>query len=132
MVRVDGVGGRNALGKITVHCLALSKTLIKSVRDHCGTLFLARPATGAFVFLNVTGLSADRDLEISDFAVNLFYFTVGQEFDIGMSTDIQHLRREYSDGTIVCGECLVQMGHLAANAWQAFNQVYLDAHIREV
>jgi hypothetical protein len=49
-----------------------------------------------------------------------------------MSTDIQHLGREYSDGTVIGWECLVQLGHLAADAWQFLHQVDLDPHIGKI
>jgi len=49
-----------------------------------------------------------------------------------MSTDIQHLRREYSDGAVIGRKCLVQLCHFAADTGKSFNQVYLQTHIRKI
>jgi hypothetical protein len=49
-----------------------------------------------------------------------------------MSTDIQHLRGEYSNGAVVGREGLVQLGHLSTNAGQLLHQMDPDTHIGKV
>jgi hypothetical protein len=49
-----------------------------------------------------------------------------------MSTDIHQLRRQNSEGAVVGGEGLVQLGHFAANAGQAFHQVHFESHFSEI
>ena len=49
-----------------------------------------------------------------------------------MSTDIQHLRGEYSDGAVIGREGLVQLGHFSANAGQLLHQIDPNTHIGKV
>jgi hypothetical protein len=49
-----------------------------------------------------------------------------------MSTDIQHLWREYSDGTVIGGERFIKLGHFASDTWQTFYQMYLEAHLGKI
>jgi hypothetical protein len=49
-----------------------------------------------------------------------------------MSTDIQQLGRENSNGAVVGGESLVQLSHLPPDAGELFHQVDLEAHFRQV
>ena len=49
-----------------------------------------------------------------------------------MSTDIHQLRRQNSEGTVIGGKGLVQLGHLAANAWQPLHQMHLETHFGKV
>jgi hypothetical protein len=49
-----------------------------------------------------------------------------------MSTDIQHLGREDSDGAIIRGKGLVQLGHLPADAGKPLNQFHLESHFSEI
>jgi hypothetical protein len=49
-----------------------------------------------------------------------------------MPTDIQQLRREDSDGTVIGRERLVELGHSSANARKFFYHMHLDSHFRQV
>jgi hypothetical protein len=49
-----------------------------------------------------------------------------------MSTDIQHLWREDSDGAIIRGKGLIQLGHLPADAGKPLNQFHLESHFSEI
>ena len=132
MVRVDGMGGGNPLGKITVNGTASAQTLIEGVRHYGGTFFRTGTAAGALVFVNVTSFPAHRDFEIPRLTVHFLHFAIRQKCYIGMSTDIQHLGRENSDGTIVGGKRFIQLSHLAADAGQLLHHVDLNAHIGKV
>jgi len=62
----------------------------------------------------------------------LRHFAVGKQIDFGMSTDIQQLRRQNSYRTVIGGEGLVQLGHLATDAGVLLHEVNLDAHIAQI
>jgi hypothetical protein len=49
-----------------------------------------------------------------------------------MSTDIQQLGRENSDGAIVGRKSFVQLGHLSADAGELLNHVHLDSHLGQI
>jgi hypothetical protein len=49
-----------------------------------------------------------------------------------MSTDIQQLRCENSEGAIISGKRFVKLGHLASNTWQTFDQMHLKPHFTQV
>lgn len=49
-----------------------------------------------------------------------------------MPTDILKLWPEDSDSTIVCGESLVQLGHLAADTRELFHQMDLKTHVSQI
>jgi hypothetical protein len=49
-----------------------------------------------------------------------------------MSTDIHQFRRQNSECAVIGGEGLVQLGHLAADAGQAFHQVHFESHLGEI
>jgi len=49
-----------------------------------------------------------------------------------MPTDIQQLRRENSDGTVIGWKRLVELRHFPANTRKPFNHVHLDSHFCQV
>ena len=49
-----------------------------------------------------------------------------------MSTDIQHLGREDSDGAIIRGKGLVQLGHLPPDAGKPLHQFHMESHFGEI
>jgi hypothetical protein len=49
-----------------------------------------------------------------------------------MSTDIHQLRGQDSEGAVVGGKSLVQLGHLSPNARQLFHQMHLKSHFGKV
>jgi len=54
-------------------------------------------------------------MEITHIAFDVYDFAEGVKCDPGMSTDIRHLRSEYSDGAVHGGEGLIQLGHNPAD-----------------
>jgi hypothetical protein len=60
------------------------------------------------------------------------YLAVSQYIDIGMSTDIQQLRRQNSYSAIVGGKRLIQHGHFPAYAGVFFHQVDANTHFGEI
>jgi hypothetical protein len=49
-----------------------------------------------------------------------------------MSTDIQHLGREDSDGAVIRGKGFVQLGHLAPDTGKPFYQLHLESHFGKI
>ena len=101
---------------------------IEFILDRDRTLFRTGAAAGTEIFVYVTGFFAHLELKRTHFTAHLFNLAVGQEIDFGMPTGIQQLGRENSDGAIVSGKGLIQLGHLAANARQRLHQMNLDTH----
>ena len=102
---------------------------IEFILNRDRTLFRTGAAAGTEIFVHIAGFLAHPELKSTHFTAHLFNLAVGQEIDFGMPTGIQQLGRENSDGAIVRGKGLVQLGHLAANARQCLHQVDLDTHL---
>jgi hypothetical protein len=132
MVRVYGSGGGDALGKIGIDGPAGAQSFVKGIRDRGRTFFAARTAPRAFVFFHIPGFFSNEYREISGLSLKVFHLAVGQKLNVGMSTDIQHLGRQDSDGAVVGGKSLVQLGHLTADTGELFHQVDLYPHIGKV
>jgi hypothetical protein len=49
-----------------------------------------------------------------------------------MPTGIKQLGRENSDGAIVGGKRLVQLGHLAPDAGKTLHKLHLEAHFGQI
>jgi hypothetical protein len=49
-----------------------------------------------------------------------------------MSTDIHQLGRENSQRAVIGGKGLVKLGHLSADAGQAFHHKSLEPHFRKI
>ena len=80
------------LGKITVNRFAIAQALVEIVGHNGGALFRTGTTAGTFGFIHISLLAANRHFEITGLAFDLFDVAVGHQVDIGMSTDIQHLR----------------------------------------
>ncbi len=107
VIRINGAGRWYALGKVGIYSPARPKAFVKGIRYNRRAFFLTRATAGALAFIYVTRLPTNRDLKIPGLAFYLLDLCIGQKLDIGMSTDIQHFRRDYSDGTVIGGKCLV-------------------------
>ena len=107
----------------------MADTDIEFILNRHRTLFGTGAAAGTEIFVHIAGFFAHLELKRTLFTAHLFNLAVGQEIDIGMPTGIQQLGRENSDGAIVSGKGLIQLGHLAANARQRLYQVDLDTHL---
>ena len=79
--------------------------------------------TRAFVLYNISGLFSQGYLEVSCFPLDTVNFSIGQDLYIGMPADLDQFGREYSDGTVIGGKGLVELGHMAANGRSLVDQV---------
>jgi hypothetical protein len=50
-------------------------------------------------------------------------FSKRQDLDIWMPADLDQFGRENSHRTVICGECLVKLGHMATDAGPLFDQI---------
>ena len=132
VVGINGMGGGDALGKPAVNRFSGAVVLVVEVEDIGRALFSAGPTAGAFCLIDIAGLFPYLDLETAGTAFDLLNFAVGQQLDIGMSTDIQHFRREDSDGAVVGGKCLVQLSHFPADTRQPLDKIHLETHFRQI
>jgi hypothetical protein len=52
----------------------------------------AGPATGAFFFDDIPGLSDKGHMKVPRLASNTFYFGIGKDLDVGMPADLDQFR----------------------------------------
>jgi len=123
---------RYPLGIILVDRLTFIEAEVEFIGNTSGAFFRARAACGAFAGIHESGFPVDLDPKISNLAGKFSYLTVRQQIDLGMSTDIQQLRRKNSYRAIVSGKGLIQLGHFAADARVLFHQVDLNAHVTQI
>jgi len=64
--------------------------------------------------------------------VNAVHFGIGQDLDIGMPVDLDQLGCQYSHRTVIRGERLIQLGHMAPDARRFLNQVYPEARSSKI
>jgi hypothetical protein len=97
--------------------------LIILVRVFGRAVFYARSTTRAFILKNIPWLSSQGYLKVSYFPFYTVDFSIGEDLYIGMPADLDQFWCEYSHGAVICRKGLVQLRHMAANAWPFFNQV---------
>jgi hypothetical protein len=100
--------------------------LIIPVRIFRRAIFYTGGTTRAFLLKNVPWLPSQGYLEVSYLTFYIGDFSVGEDLYIGMPADLDQLWCEYSHGTVIGWKGLVQLRHVAANAWRFFNQVDLE------
>ncbi len=103
----DGKGSRNRLGVATVDGFALAETQIKFVFAHHRTHRNAIAAARALVRVNKTRLLRNFHPEITRFPGNLLHLCQCQQFDVGMTADLDQFRRDDSHGTFIGGESFI-------------------------
>jgi hypothetical protein len=99
--------------------------LIKLIGVFDRTVFYASGTTRTFVLYNISGLFKQGDLEVSRLTFDTVYFRIRQDLYVGMPADLDQFGREDSDGTVIGGKGLVELGHMAANGRRFVNQVNL-------
>ncbi len=100
--------------------------LIKLIRVFDRAVFDTGRTTRAFVLQDIPGFPDQRYLKVSWFPCYTVNFSIGQNLDIGMPADLDQFGREYSDGAVIGGKGLVQLGHMAANGRCLVDQVNLE------
>jgi hypothetical protein len=120
------------LSKVDMDGFVLGYFLIKSVRDFDRAVFDTGRATRAPAFDNVSGFFSQCDPEVSFVAFDTVNFGITQDLYVRMPADLDQFWREYSDGTLIGREGLVQLGHLAADGGALINQVNFKARIAKV
>ena len=129
---VDDIGRGHGLGEGDVDRPAAAQAHLELVgHDHRADQ-RAVAAGGALVLVHVAGLFAHADLEIAHVAGNVLDLGVGQQFNLGMSTDIHHLGAENSYAALDVGIDLVELGHDAADGRLFLHQVDLVAGVGQV
>jgi len=106
--------------------------LIKLIRIFNRAVFDTGCATCAFALYDISGFFKQRYPEASLFPFNTVNFSIAQDFDVWMPADLDQFGREYSDGALIGGEGLIQLGHLAANGGAFVNQINFKARIAKV
>ena len=89
--------------------------LIKWIRAFDRAVCYTGRTTRAFVLYNVSGLLGQGDRKVSCFPFYTVNFSKCQNLYIWMPADLDQFGREYSHGAVIGGECLVELGHMAAN-----------------
>ncbi len=113
---INAVGRRDTLGEILVNGWSIAKADFELIFHRHRTLFRTGATTGTEVFVDIAGLLPHLCSKGTDLAADVFDLAVSEKIDFGMPTGIQQLRRQNSDGAVIGGKGLVQLGHLAADA----------------
>jgi hypothetical protein len=97
--------------------------LIEFIRIHHRAVFNAGCASRTPVFDDVAGLFYQFDLEIPLFPLYAVNFRITEDLYVGMPADLDQFGRQNSHGTVIGGESLVELGHVASNARRLVNQI---------
>jgi hypothetical protein len=106
--------------------------LIIFILDHDWAVLNTGTATRTFFLFNVSGLLYQGYIEFTCFSFYPVYFSIGQNLYIGMPADLDQFGREYSNGAVIGGKGLVQLGHMAANGRRLVDQVNLKTRSGEI
>jgi hypothetical protein len=115
----------NGLSEVDMDGFVLRYFLIKLIGIFDRAVFDAGRTTRAFVLENISGLFNQGDLKVSRFTFDTVNFRIRQDLYVGMPADLDQFGREYSDGAVIGGKCLVELGHMAADGRRLVNQVNL-------
>jgi len=117
----------NCLREVYMDGFVLRYVLIKRVRVCDRTVFDTGRTTRAFALDNISGLLDQGYLEVSGFSFDAVNVSIGQDLYVGVPADLDQFGREYSDGAVIGGKCLVELGHMAADGRCLVDQVYFEA-----
>ncbi len=95
--------------------LIFGNILVELVRIFYRAVFDTGSTAGAFVLINVPRFFDKGNLEVPGFTFNFIDFGVSQDFYISLPVDLDQFRCKYSHGAVVGRECLVELGHMAAD-----------------
>jgi hypothetical protein len=129
---IDVCDKGNGLSEVDMDGLVLRYLLIKLVRVFDRAVFDTGRTTRAFVLQNISGFFNQGDLEVPRFPLYPVNFGIGQNLYIGMPADLDQFGREYSNGAVIGGKGLVQLGHMAANGRRLVDQVNLKTRSGEI
>ncbi len=131
-LRVHVGDQRHCLGEVDVNRLVLGQVLVKRIGDLDRAVVHADVAASALLLGDVAGLLGQRYPEIARLAIDTLHFRIGDDFNIGVPGAFDELRRLDAHGTVVGGEGLVQLGHLAAKGGRFVDQKDPESRIGEV
>ena len=112
--------------------LILRYVLVKLIGVFNRAVLDTGSATRAFLLDNVPGLLKQGYREVSLFPFYTVNFRIRQDLYVGMPADLDQFGREYSHGTVIGGEGLVKLGHMAANGRRLVNQINLKTRGAEI
>ncbi len=116
----------NCLSEVYMDGFILRYLLIILVRIFGGAIFYTCGATRAFILKNIPWLFSQGYLKVSYLPFYTVDFSIGEDLYIWVPADLDQFWCEYSHRAVVGRKGLVQLGHMAANAWPFFNQVDLE------
>jgi hypothetical protein len=122
----------NGLSEIDMDGFVLRYSLIELIRVLDRAVFYTGRAAPALVLQDIPGLLGQSYLEVPCFALYTVNVSVGEDFYVGMPADLDQFGRKYSDGAVVGGKGLVQLGHVAANGRCLVDQVNPKARIGKI
>jgi hypothetical protein len=123
---------RNGLREINVDGLIQRQVLIIFILDHDWAVLNTGTGTRTFFLFNVSGLLDQGDVEFTCFSFYPVHFSVGEDLYVGMPADLDQFGRKYSDGAVIGGKGLVQLGHMAANGRCLVDQINLKTRCSKV
>jgi hypothetical protein len=97
-----------------------------------GAIGNAGAAARALLLIHKTGPFLQGHLKISRSPFHALYITERDDLDILVSADLNKPGGLRAHGTIVCGKCLVELRHHAADGRLVIGKIHLDAALRQV
>ena len=89
--------------------------LIKSIGVHDWTVLYTGSTSRTFVLVDISRLLSQRYIEVSCLPYYTVNFSKGQDLYVDVPVDLDQFGCEYSDGAVVGGKGLVELGHMAAD-----------------
>ncbi len=126
--RVLGHGLREG----SIDRLAVSQAGLEDIVDDFLRAFLpADAAAGAVLGLDIAGALLDGDGEIADIPIHFLDLGIGQQGDVGVVANLNHLGCQDAGRAVEGGEGLVKLGHMPADGRFALHQVDRESRVRD-
>lgn len=132
MLFINGRNSRDGLWKKNVNRFCHRQIFIEGIRKTNRTVKSTSSTPCAKISFHISRGAAKGDPKVPCLSFHCLDFGIGQNIDIGMSTDIRHLGAEYSNGTVHRRKRLVQLGHFAPDCGRLLDQVDLESQRSQV
>jgi len=129
---IDISDQRNCLGEIDMHGFVFRDILIETIRVFHRAIFHTGGTTRTFTLDYVSGFFSQNHVEVTCFTFDFIDLGVSQDLNVRMPSNLDELRREYSDGAVIGREGLIKLRHVAADCRRFVHQVHLETRGRQV
>jgi hypothetical protein len=129
---VNGVLKRDRLCVFHINRLSRPQIFIKGIMDFFRAFLSTNSTPNTFFRIHISGVSEDFYFKIASLPLDAGDFRKGQKFNVKMPVDLNQFGSQDSDGTIVCGKRLVQLGHYPTYGRALFQEVDRISRIGQI